>query len=74
MKEMTGYKCEICGNIFTEEEYGDKTAARLICQRCEESHGEEEFHKLIYYKGNPYPSFVDVTFKDGASVRYSRDF
>lgn len=74
MKKMVGYKCEICGNIFTEEDYHFEKTAESACKNCEKSHRKVESYKVTYQKTSPYPSFVDVTFNDSVSIRYSRDF
>lgn len=72
MKEMTGYKCDICGNIFTEEDYKGKQTAKVMCEDCEKSHKKIELFKPIYLKGYPYPTAIHVLFEGGSSVRYDR--
>lgn len=66
MTEITNYRCDICGEIYFNQEDADK---------CEAFHVKpDEFQAMSYgsfTKTNiPYPSSLVMKMEDGAVVRY----
>lgn len=68
MKEMTLWKCDICGTEYKE---------KLKCQKCEASHKKKD--KIVSMRHLPYtsdasgyPDKITVEFEDGIKKIYSR--
>lgn len=63
MIELTMYECEICGDIFCDE-----NDAKI----CEGRHlHKPEIEDLDYRKGSIYPRFITVRFENDKEVTYS---
>lgn len=68
MKEISKYKCEICGIEYAE---------RLKCEKCESGHKLKAKIKSTHYlpitvDGTGYPNEVEIVFADGSVKKYKR--
>lgn len=68
MKEITQYKCEICGTLYAE---------KTECEKCEKQHKipnsivKADFRAAKSYPG--YPPYIIVKFNDGSEKKYRRE-
>ena len=67
MTELTNYRCDICGEVYMDEE---------SCHRCEAFHvGPASLESMnfqpIAKNKPPYPAFLLMKMNDGAVVRYA---
>lgn len=68
MTEVTKYKCDLCGTLYT---------SKLACDECEKQHQIPDKivradHRAM--KSVPgYPPYIYVKFKDGSERKYKRE-
>lgn len=67
MQEITQYKCEFCGTLYSDKKE---------CDECEKQHVTPKRIKAVQFKPRKvcakYPPHITVEFNDGTIQRYER--